>query len=373
MPTRREVLQLAAVLGAQASLGLPHVVAAGRRLEMLILGGTGFIGPYQVEQALARGHKVTTFNRGRKTGLYGDQVEELIGDRDSGKDQGLEALKGTRRWDVVIDNSGYVPRHVRDTAELLRGRVGRYLYVSTVAVYDFSQGPVFDEQGPLAPLADPASEEVTRESYGPLKAECDRIVRSVYGGDCTIVRPSYIFGPGDTTDRFTYWADRVARGGDVLGFPDRESELQWVDVRDLCPWIIELAETGRPGVFNAAGPASSITREQTLWGLRALTGEAVRFHWPDRAMLDAMDVSLPLSAAPRSGDQGSSVHFANQASQAAGLRYRPLADTARATLEWWQEQPAERRASARGWPTAEQERAAIERIGGAATEEGGQA
>ena len=370
MPTRRDVLQLAVALGAQAGLRWSPVIAADRPLELLILGGTGFIGPYQVEQALARGHKVTTFNRGRKTGLYGDRVEELIGDRDTGKDQGLKALEGSRRWDVVIDNSGYVPRHVRDTVELLRGRVGRYLYVSTVAVYDFSRGPVFDEQARLAPLAEPGNEEVTRESYGPLKAECDRIVREAYGNECTIVRPAYIFGPGDTTDRFTYWVERIMRGGDVLGFPDREAELQWVDVRDLCPWIIQLAETNRPGVFNAAGPASGISRAETLWGLRALTGEAVRFHWPDSALLGEMGISLPLAAAPRSGDQSASFHFANEASQAAGLRYRALADTARATLEWWQAQPADRRASPRGWPTAEQERAAIERIGRAAPARG---
>ncbi len=361
MPTRREVLQLAAAMGLQAGVGLPKATAASKPLDLLILGGTGFIGPHQVEHALARGHKVTVFNRGRKSGLYGERVEELVGDRDSTQDEGLAALKGTRTWDAVIDNSGYVPRHVRDSAELLRGRVGRYVYVSTVAVYDFGKATEFDEKGPLAPAPDPATEEVNRETYGPLKAECDRIVRQLYGEDCTVVRPSYIFGPGDTTDRFTYWVDRVARGGDVLGFPDRQAELQWVDVRDLCPWIVELAAADRAGVFNAAGPSSPVTREQVLWGLRALTDQPVRFHWPDSALLAELGVSLPLSSPPVAGEP-SSVHFANVASQAAGLRYRPLADTAAATLEWWKSQPEERRAKPRGWPTNEQEQAVITRL-----------
>lgn len=361
MPTRRDVLQLAAALGVQAGLGLPKVQAAPKPLELLILGGTGFIGPYQVEHALARGHEVTVFNRGRKSGLYGDRVEELLGDRDATQGEGLSALRGTRRWDAVIDNSGYVPRHVRDSAELLRGRVGRYVYVSTVAVYDFARGAEFDEAAPLAPAPEPATEEVTGATYGPLKAECDRIVRGLYGDDCTIVRPAYIFGPGDTTDRFTYWVDRVARGGDVVGFSERESELQWVDARDLCPWIVALAEQDRAGVYNAAGPASPVTREQVLWGLRALTDQPVRFHWPDAALLTELGVSLPLNAPPIAS-RPPSFHFANVASQEAGLHYRALADTAAATLEWWRSQPAEQRANPRGWPTAEQERAVLERL-----------
>jgi len=361
MPTRREVLQLAAVLGMQAGLGLPKAMAAPKPLELLILGGTGFIGPWQVEHALARGHKVTVFNRGRKSGLYGDRVEELLGDRDATKGEGLNALRGTRKWDAVIDNSGYVPRHVKDSAELLRGRVGRYVYVSTVAVYDFSRGAEFDESSPLAPVPEPATEEVTGATYGPLKAECDRIVRDLYASDCTIVRPAYIFGPGDTTDRFTYWVDRVARGGDVVGFPERQAELQWVDVRDLCPWVVTLAEQNRAGVFNAAGPASPVTKEQVLWGLRALTDQPVRFHWPDSALLAELGVSLPLSAPPIAS-RPPSFHFANEASQQAGLHYRALSDTAAATLEWWRSQPAEERANPRGWPTAEQERAVLERL-----------
>ncbi len=359
MPTRREFFGISAA--AAGVFAVPAVQArvqrAPRPLDMLFLGGTGFIGPHQIEYALARGHRVTMFNRGRNSGLYGDRVEELTGNRDSRKDDGLKSLSGRRRWDVVIDNSGYVPRHVRDSAELLRGRVGRYLYISTVAVYDFDSGSVFDESSPLARLEDPSVEEVNWSTYGPLKAECDRIVRGVYGDSSTVVRPIYIVGPGDSTDRFTYWIERVAQGGDVLGPPDRAFDWQWVDARDLCPWIVDLAERNEPGIFNAAGPASRVTREQTLWGLSALTDQPVRFHWPDRTLLKEMDISLPMIPAG-----GEPERFISAAAQEAGLRYRSLADTALGTRDWWRAQSEERRANPRGWLSAEQEGAAIARI-----------
>src|SRR6056297_3166453 len=176
MTTRRDFLGAAAGgLGLGLTMG-PSGLAA-KPLDILVLGGTGFIGPHQIEYALARGHRVSMFNRGSNPGAYGDRVEELIGNRDSRIDEGLAALAGDRTWDAVIDNSGYVPRHVRDSVELLGERVGRYLYVSTVAVYDFSAGSEFDVDGPLAELEDPAVERVTAETYGPLKAECDRIVQ----------------------------------------------------------------------------------------------------------------------------------------------------------------------------------------------------
>ena len=363
MVSRRQFLQVtaaAAALPAVSAAIASSVEPAPKRLRILFLGGTGFIGPHQVEFALARDHQVTTFNRGRKSGLYGDRVEELTGDRDARQGDGLSALKGSRSWDVVIDNSGYVPRHVRDSAELLKGRIGRYLFVSTVAVYDFDAAgapSVFDESGPLARLEDPSVEEVNGETYGPLKAEGDRIVREIYGRAATIVRPSFIVGPGDTTDRFTYWADRVARGGDVLGPPNRSFPLPLVDARDLCPWIVTLAEQDRAGIFNAAGPATDMSFEQVLWGLAALTAEPVRFHWATAESLDKAGLNLPLTRW-----FNRPIRFANGASQAAGLRYRSLADSAQGTLDWWRSLPGERRAAARGWPTAEQERTVIQSL-----------
>jgi 2'-hydroxyisoflavone reductase len=363
MPTRRELMQWAtASLGAIAA-GLTRAteIKLPRPMSILFLGGTGFLGPAQVEYALARGHRVTLFNRGRSAaGLFRDRAELLIGNRDAKVDEGLGALAGERRWDVVIDNSGYLPRHVRDSVELLRDRVGRYVYVSTVAVYDPGGGAVLDETSPLRRMTNLQDETMSWANYGPQKAECDRIVQELLGKAATIVRPTYIVGPGDDTDRFTYWVDRLARGGDVLATPDPGNELQWVDVRDLCPWIVTLAEKGVSGIFNAAGPMTPVTWEQVLATLSSLAREPVRFHWATAAVLKELEIDLPLVSPGRP-----SRHFANAASQAAGLSYRPLAETAAATLEWWRSQPESRRAGAEGWPTPDKERAAIERLSAA--------
>ena len=358
MTTRREFLTLtAAALAAQAAGLKAATSAADRPLDILFLGGTGFLGPHQIRYALSRGHRVSMFNRGSNAGMFGEAVEELVGNRDSKIDAGLSALEGERRWDVVVDNSGYVPRHVRDSVELLKGRFGRYIYISTVAVYDFDAGTVFPEDARLAELDDPAVEEVTGATYGPLKAACDRLVQEILGESATVVRPTYVVGPGDHTDRFTYWVDRVHRGGDVLapGGPDRVA--QWVDARDLCPWVVTLAENDTPGVFNAAGPASRVTRDGLMWGLRALTDRPVDFYWPSNELLAELEISQPMM---NPGEE--SLVFENAASMKAGLRYRSLADTATSTLEWWQAQSEERRSNPRRWPDAEKVQAAISRL-----------
>jgi 2'-hydroxyisoflavone reductase len=358
MTTRREFLSLsAAILAAQAGGLRAAVTAATNPLDILFLGGTGFLGPHQINYAIARGHRVTMFNRGTNAGMFGDAVEELVGNRDDKKDNGLAALEGERTWDFVVDNSGYVPRHVRDSVELLKGRAGRYIYVSTLSVYDFDSETVFPESAKLADLDDPSVEEVTNETYGPLKAECDRIVREIMGDSCTVVRPTYVVGPGDNSDRFTYWVERVHRGGDVLAPSGPGWEVQWVDVMDLCPWIVTLGESDTPGIFNAAGPSSPVDRQALMWGLRALTAEPVNFNWPGDDLLEQLEISLPMMPL-REG----TYHFDNTASMAAGLHYRSLADTASATLEWWQAQPAERRNKPRWWPSAEKERKAIDRL-----------
>jgi 2'-hydroxyisoflavone reductase len=358
MTTRREFLAVSAgALAAQATGLSAAVMKAPQPLRILFLGGTGFLGPHQINYALERGHEVTMFNRGSNAGMYGAAVEELIGNRDDRIDDGLSALRGAREWDVVVDNSGYVPRHVRDSVNLLKDRCRRYLYVSTVAVYDFDAGEVFAESSPLAELDDPAVEEVTGETYGPLKAACDRIVQDALGDRATIVRPTYVVGPGDHTDRFTYWVDRVYRGGDVLAPGGPGLTAQWIDARDLCPWIVALAEQDRPGVYNAAGPATPYTRDGLMWGLRAMTDRPVRFFWPSWDLLEEAGFNTPMM---RRGE--GRVEFANAASIEAGLHYRPLADTAAGTWTWWQAQSAERRANARNWSSPELERELIERI-----------
>lgn len=365
--TRRDMLKwltaLTFVPAALATEPSRSVSRASKPLDILFLGGTGFVGPHQVEYALARGHRVTLFNRGKSApGLFSDRVEILLGNRDTNIAPGLAALQGKRHWDVVIDNSGYVPRHVRDSIELLKGRVGRYLYVSTVAVYEPTAGPSFDEKSPLRPAPVPETEEASGATYGPLKAECDRIVQASMGERATIVRPTYIFGPGDDTDRFTYWVERVARGGELLGPPDPQAELQWVDVRDLCPWIVTLAERNQPGIFNAAGPAIPTNWGQVLQELTKLASGPVQIHWSTRDVLQQTGMQLPLVRPATPGR--TAPHFAGAAAQSAGLVYRPLADTAAATLAWWRSQTAERRANAEGWPKPEQEQEALRLLAG---------
>jgi len=359
--TRRDLLKWTAALLALPALGLAGTPVARARepLDILFLGGTGFLGPHQVEYALARGHRVTLFNRGKSApGLFSDRVEVLLGNRDANIVPGLAALAGTRRWDVVIDNSGYLPRHVRDSVELLKDRTDRYLFVSTVAVYVAPDGERIDENSELHAAPVPDTEEVTGATYGPLKAECDRILLAALGDKATIVRPTYIVGPGDETDRFTYWVERVARGGEVLGPPDPQAVLQFVDVRDLCPWIVDLAERDLAGVYNAAGPAEPVTWEQVLRELARLSPQPVQFRWSTPEVLRETEIQLPLvRSAILAGSEPA--YFVSAAAQAAGLRYRPLAETAAATLAWWRSLPAERQAAARRWPTPEQELEAL--------------
>ena len=346
------------IMASAALMAAPALARKAGGLDILILGGTGFIGPHQVNHALEQGHNVTLFNRGKRPSKFGDRVETLIGDRDPKVDEGLNALKGKRTWDIVIDNSGYVPRHVRASANMLRKRCGRYVYVSTLSVYDFDQGSHFAEDSPLMPVMD--TEEVTGESYGSLKAECDVAVQDIYGERCTVVRPDYIVGPGDHTDRFTYWVVRVNKGGDILGPSGPEQTTSWVDVRDLSPWLISLGEEDKPGVYNASGPSSRISREGLLWGLKAMTATPSRFFWPSQEFVREKEVGLGYMVPYKE------LSFGNEASMQAGLHYRSLADTANATLAWWQEQTQERRDNPRGWLDPEKEAALIKKLQDAA-------
>jgi 2'-hydroxyisoflavone reductase len=362
MTTRRDMLALAsATIAVSATTKLFAAIPRARRpLDILILGGTGFLGPHQVEYALARGHKVTLFNRGHKgTALFGDRVEVLIGDRDAKIGPGLSALEGARAWDAVVDNSGYVPRHVRDTSRLLKGRVRRYLFVSTVSVYGRA-GPVCLETSPLLPLSNPANEQVSEKSYGELKAEGDRIVREVYGPAATVVRPTYVIGPGDETDRFTYWAARTAAGGTVVGPRADAISLQTVDVRDLCPWIVTLLERDLPGVFNAA--ARPMPWDRVLDALRPLSRGAVRYVRPPAAIIESLKLDFPLVDPTTSDgiDANDCTSFDGSRAVHAGLSYRPLSQSGRATLDWWRAQTPERRAAAKHWPTADQEKAILD-------------
>lgn len=365
MTDRRSFLRIAAGTAGLVGLGAAGILdrasaqdveAAGSRLRILILGGTGFIGPHQVEYALARGHQVTLFNRGNREGMFGNRVEELVGDRDLKAADGLAALAGERTWDVVIDNSATLPLWVRRTAELLRGRCRRYLYVSSVASFAMESGGHFAESAALAPLENPGMEEIDWNLYGPMKAECERIVHEVFGDGATIVRPVYIIGPGDRSDRFTYWAERLTRGGDVLGPALPDVAVQFVDVRDLTSWMVGLLENDHAGDFN--GGDTPWTRAGLLWGIRATTDAECRFHFPSLELATELEWYGPMLAW---GEVSST--FGTEGARRTGLTCRTLAESTVDTRAWWRAQPDERRSSPRGWPAADFERDALRRMG----------
>jgi 2'-hydroxyisoflavone reductase len=301
-------------------------------MRLLVLGGTKFLGRHAVDSALAQGHDVTIFTRGETNPELFPEVEHLTGDRDGG----LEALRG-REWDGVVDTSGYVPRVVRQSAELLRGAVDRYVVVSSISVYADPSKPL-DESSPVLELDDPASERI-EEDYGPLKGAVERVVADVYGDRGTAVRAGLIVGPHDPTDRFTYWPRRLAEGGDVLAPGDPSAAVQFVDARDLGAWLVHLAEHGPGGTFNATGPAAPLTLGDLLERAIAALGADATLHWvDDQRLLDAgvgawMELPLWLPGAEHAGMMNADVRRAID----SGLRFRPVEETVRDTLAWSRE------------------------------------
>jgi 2'-hydroxyisoflavone reductase len=338
---------------AAAAAG-PRTLAASPARRILLLGGTVFLGPALVEAARARGHAVTLFNRGRTRPELFPDVEKLRGDRDGG----LDALRG-RRWDAVVDTSGYVPRIVRASAELLAPGVGRYVFVSSISVYREGVKAGADESAPLQQLADPRSEDV-RAHYGALKAASEHAAEAAMPGRVTVVRPGLIVGPDDPTDRFTYWPARLARGGEVLAPGDGRDPVQVIDVRDLAAWTILLVERGETGTYNAVGPAERLTMRAMLEGCRAATGSKATLAWIPKAFLAARGLE-PWSHIPAwlPRDESGLAALSNARAVASGLRFRPVADTARDTLAWWKAQPEDRRAKLRAGPSPERERAVL--------------
>ncbi|GMR13062.1 MAG: SDR family oxidoreductase [Gemmatimonadota bacterium] len=345
-PTRREFLKTGAAAAGVLGLGLSACSqepeeGQGRPLSILILGGTGFIGPHMVRYAQARGHTITLFNRGRtNTHLFPD-VEKLKGDRDGD----LVALEG-RAWDVVIDNSGYVPRLVRDSAELLHGSVSWYIYVSSVSAYADFETPGFDEDYPLATMDDVTVEEITGATYGPLKVLSEQVVQEVFGAAATIIRPHYIVGPGDSSDRWTYWPVRVAEGGEVAVPGAPNDPIQFIDARDLTGWMIRMAEHRVGGVFNGVGPEYLLTMETMLAAARTAAGSDATFTWMDADFLSAQNASFPIWS-PATGATAGLHRTSGARARQAGLTYRPVATTLRDTLAWWREQDDERRSQMR--------------------------
>jgi 2'-hydroxyisoflavone reductase len=299
-------------------------------MNVLVLGGTIFLGRHLVETLLARGHAVTLFNRGQHNPDLFPQVEKLRGDRK----ETLEPLRG-RTWDAAVDTCGYVPRVVKAAAEALAGAVGHYTFISSISVYaDFKQ-PGITEDYPLGTLEDETGEEVTGETYGPLKALCEQAAERALPGRVLNVRPSLIVGPHDPTYRFTYWPARVARGGEVLAPGSPEAPVQVVDVRDLAEWTVRALEAGRTGPYNVTGPPTPMG--EVLQTCRTVSGSDVRFTWVDEAFLLEHEVKpwsdLPLWVPEQEGWEGFSRVDSGKAVR-DGLTFRPLTDTVRDTLEW---------------------------------------
>lgn len=353
---------LATTLSARFATASQQTTAA-RPLRLLILGGTRFIGLHMTELALSRGHTVTFFNRGRTNTERFPQVERLRGDRNGD----ISALAG-REWDAVIDNSGYVPRQVREAATLLEPRVHRYLFISSVSVYaGFEKAN--DEASPVGKLEDPNTEKVDGATYGPLKAACESAAEAVYGSArTTVIRPGLIVGPDDNTDRFTYWPARAARGGRMLAPGEPGDPIQIIDVRDLAAFTLRLLELDSGGVFNVLSPPGR-------FNIGGLVGESIAAakalanppqppvaQWVPAATLAANEVApwsdMPVWVPPGDGQDGFAATAAERALR-AGLTIRPLGETVRDTLRWHLSRPEAERAKLRSGIDAQREAAVL--------------
>ena len=323
---------------------------AAKPLDILILGGTGLTGPHQVRYALARGHKVTVFNRGRHNDRLPAGVTELIGDRNLHQLGALER----RPWDAVIDNPTTLPFWVKDAGEVLKDTTKLYVFISTISVYDTSKQSPIDEASPLLEYTkgDPLAvtpRELMKDIgalYGAMKSASEREAKTWFGDRTTIIRPTLIVGPGDDTFRFTYWPYRIDKGGEILAPGDGEDQVQIVDGRDLAEWTIRMVENGTTGTFNAAGPASPLTMAGQLHGIRAAFdgNRDVRFTWVPADFLEAQKVhawgDMP-TWIPRSDAESAVMNVDNRRAIAAGLTFRPLATSAVDALEWFDAAPTE--------------------------------
>ena len=328
-----------------------------RPLQLLILGGTGFLGPHFVEAARAKGHVLTLFNRGKSnpTRFSGEEfkdIEQLQGDRKSD----LSALEGGRRWDAVLDTSAYFPADVTRSAQLLAKRVDQYVIISSISVYADNSTPGADETAAVATIPDPGSAtEITGENYGALKALSEQAAQHELPGRTTVIRPGLIVGPGDHTDRFTHWPARAARGGEILAPGSPADPTQFIDVRDLAAFLLHAIETRTVGTFNAdAAPGAlsmgALLAACQLAGTNANDIQCVRapcpqppeasstVTWVPADFLEAHKVSawqdMP-AWIPAVGEYAGFGRRSTAKAQAAGLKYRPLQDTVDDTLQWW--------------------------------------
>jgi 2'-hydroxyisoflavone reductase len=359
--TRRRFIKVSATAGAFAlAARSTSLFAKGtvKPMRILILGGTGFTGPFQVRYALSRGHKVTVFNRGKThPHQLPKGVEQLIGDRNGQ----LEALKN-RKWDVAIDNPTTLPLWVREAAQILQGNVERYVFISTISVYaDTSKG--VDENAPLAQYDGPDAFKETLQAmkasgyktYGPLKALSEKEAEKWFPGKTLIIRPGLIVGPGDETDRFTYWPVRINRGGDVLAPGTPDDPVQFIDARDLAEWTIRMAENRETGIYNATGPAKPLVMGEMLREIKDALNSNAEFTWAPADFLKREKVEAWSDMPVWAGDELGLARTNINRALTKGLTFRSLGETTRDTLAWFQSQPQDRQSKMRAGLTPERE------------------
>jgi 2'-hydroxyisoflavone reductase len=362
---RREFLRLA---GASAlGFGLIRPTLAGASgdaqegppgaMRILILGGTSFIGPHQVKYALERGHEVTIFNRGQTEPPFFhdlfERVEWLKGDRNDD----LTALE-TGEWDAVLDNSASIPRWVRQSAGLLSERAGHYLFVSSISAYGDPSKVGITEDDAVGTIEDETVEEITGETYGPLKALSEQEAMKAFPGRAAVVRPGLIVGPGDPTDRWTYWPVRVDRGGEVMAPGTPDDPVQVIDARDLSEFMIHLVEQSHTGTYNATGPATRMGMGPMLTEIRDALEADATFTWVDAEFLQEHEVQpwLHMPAwVPPEGEGGGLLQVSIARALEKGLTFRPLAETAIDTVAWWKTLDEERQGRSRFGLPAERE------------------
>ena len=363
MTTRRELLQSAMALSAVSMTGLSPLMAfdsvkkAAKPLKILMLGGTGFLGPHTVQYAIDRGHEVTLFNRGRSKENLFPNLEKLIGNRDPKVDAGLSALKG-RKWDCVIDTSSYVPRIAGASAQLLKGQCEQYLMISTISVYSQFSQLNMDETAAVGTLDDPTVETVDGATYGPLKAYSEQAVTEQFGAGTTILRPGLIVGPRDRTDRYSYWPVRASRGGDML-CPGNGSDLvQYIDVRDLAEFIIHCLEQKTTGIFNTISDSKTETVKDMVDTCIEVSGADTNAVWADTDFLTEQGVrpwaDMPVWV-PNAGEMAGLSQIDVSRAFAAGMKIRDRKETALDTLNWFKTLPEERQKTLRAGIKSERE------------------
>jgi 2'-hydroxyisoflavone reductase len=336
----------------------PNPGRAPAPLHILILGGTGFTGPEQVEYAIARGHRVTLFNRGKtRPGMFkGKVAEELIGDLNSD----TSALKG-KTFDVVIDNPTTLPLWVKNAAQYLKGNTKHYIFISTTSVYRDQSEIGINENSPLVPMPDgldpyqpdqrntaQLAASANPANYGAFKARAEVEVQNQYPGINTIIRPCLIVGPLDRTDRFTYWPARIDQGGEVLAPDKPDDPCQFIDSRDLAEWMIRMAEMRELGTFNAIGPEKPLTIAEMLYGVKAVTTAGAQFTWVPWEFLQAQRVRPWSQMTVWQPPYGRTAGYQRRSAAKAltkGLTFRPLAVTAKDTLDWHKTRPPEEQAA----------------------------